>query len=548
MSHATAVIPVIHPTPATDEREPPVPRPRLTVSLRAAAATAAGLLLAGLTPAAVSAAAPAPPVPKLTWTKTCTPGFQCDTAQVPLDHRDPHGRSIELALIRRPADDRAHRIGTLFYNPGGPALPGTAALPAVVPLLPEQVRKRFDLVSFDPRGVGDSTTLQCFPDQAAEQALLSGLPAGYPIGAEQESRWADTYARLGRRCAENDRTGLLAHLSTADVARDLDLLRQAVGDRRLNYLATSYGTYLGATYANLFPDRVRAMVLDSAVDPVAWSTGRTPQDAALPPFLRTGSDLGSARALHTFLDRCGAADPANCAFSAGSPEATRAKFAELMNRLDHGPVTVGTGSQTGTYDRATALSDISVLLYTAQPVPQFGTTGWAALGLKLQSLWTAPATPAAPLPTGGPAKQTQVLGVLCADTANPPAGADYSALADLAGARSGDLGPSWVWPTQRCAAWPAEAARDRYTGPWNRRTAAPVLVVANTDDPAWPYEGSRALADTLARGRLLTVDGDGHTVLGNPSGCASGYEERYLVDGELPPRGQVCAPDQRPFQ
>ncbi|WBP90746.1 alpha/beta hydrolase [Kitasatospora cathayae] len=520
-----------------------MPRPRLTATLRAAAA---GLLLAGLTPAAASAAAPAPPVPKLTWTKPCAPGFQCDTAQVPLDYRDPHGRSIELALIRRPADDQAHRIGTLFYNPGGPAIPGTEALPAVAPFFPEQVRKRFDLVSFDPRGVGASTTLRCFPDQAAEQALLGGLPAGYPVGAEQQSRWADTYARLGRQCAENDRTGLLAHLSTADVAHDLDLLRRAVGDRRLNYLATSYGTYLGATYANLFPGRVRAMVLDSAVDPVAWSTGRAPQDAALPPFLRTGSDLGSARTLDAFLDRCGAADPANCAFSAGSPAATRAKFAELMDRLDRGPVTVGTGPQA--YDRATAVSAVALLLYSAQPVPQLGTTGWAGLGQQLQSLWTAPDTPAAPLPTGAPSRQTQVLGVLCADTADPPASADYPALADLAGARSGDLGPFWVWQTQRCAAWPAEATRDRYTGPWDRRTAAPVLVVANTDDPAWPYEGSRALADTLARGRLLTVDGDGHTVLGNPSGCASGYEERYLVDGELPPPGQVCAPDRRPFQ
>ncbi|MFH9353321.1 alpha/beta hydrolase [Kitasatospora sp. NPDC017646] len=328
----------------------------------------------------------------------------------------------------------------------------------------------------------------------------------------------------------------------------MDLLRQAVGDRGLSYLATSYGAYLGATYANLFPGRVRAMVLDSAADPVAWSTGRTPQDGALPPFLRTGNDLGSARALDTFLDRCGAAAPANCAFSAGSPEATRAKFTELMNRLDRGPITVGTGPQPVTHDRATAVSAVARLLYAAQPLPQFGTTGWAGLGRQLQSLWTAPDTPAAPLPTGAAPGQTQVLGVLCADTANPPAGADYPALADLARSRSGDLGPYWVWQTQRCAGWPAEAARDRYDGPWDRRTAAPVLVVANTGDPVWPYEGSRALADTLARGRLLTVDGEGHTVLGNPSGCAGGYEERYLVDGELPPRGRVCEPDQRPFQ
>ncbi|MFD5465055.1 alpha/beta hydrolase [Kitasatospora sp. NPDC127059] len=523
-----------------------MPRPRST-TLRAAAATAAGLLLAALTPAAVAAAAPVPPVPALSWSKPCAPGFQCDTARVPLDHRAPRGRSIELALIRRPADDQGHRVGTLFYNPGGPAIPGTAALPAAAPLFPAEVRRRFDIVSFDPRGVGASTTLQCFPGPAAEQVLLGGLPAGYPVGAEQQSRWADTYAQLGHRCAANDRTGLLAHLSTADVARDLDLLRQAVGERRLNYLGTSYGTYLGATYANLFPGRVRAMVLDSGVDPVAWSTGRTPQDRALPPFLRTGSDLGSARTLDDFLDRCGAASPADCAFSVGSPAATRAEYSGLMDRLERGPVTVGTGPQAVTYDRATAVSAIAPLLYSAQPEPAFHSPGWAALGQQLQSLWTAADTPAAPQPTGAPPYQTQVLGVLCADTANPPADADYPALADLAQARSGALGPYWVWQTQRCAGWPAEAARDRYDGPWDRRTAAPVLVVANTGDPAWPYQGSRTLADTLARGRLLTVDGPGHTVLGNPSACAAGYEERYLLDGELPPPGQVCAPDGPPF-
>ncbi|MBV2155373.1 alpha/beta hydrolase [Kitasatospora sp. SUK 42] len=525
-----------------------MPRPRLAAAFRATAATAAALLLAGLTPAAASAAQPAPPVPNLTWQQPCAAGFQCDTAPVPLDYRAPHGPSIRLALIRRPADDQVHRIGTLFYNPGGPGVPGTMALPAVLDRFPEQVRRRFDIVSFDPRGIGASTTLNCFPDAAAEQALLGGLPAGYPVGAEQQSRWADTYAQLGRRCAGNDRTGLLAHLSTADVARDLDLLRQAVGDRRLSYLGTSYGTYLGATYANLFPGRVRAMVLDSAIDPAAWSTGRTPQDRALPPFLRAGSDLASARALNTFLDRCGAAGPAACAFSAGGPEATRAKFAALTERLDRGPITVGTGAQAVTYDQASAASTIAVLLYAVAPVPGAPGTGWPGLGEQLQRLWTAPDTPAAPLPVGGPPNQPQVLGVLCADTVDPPAGADYPALADLARARSGAAGPYWVWQTERCAQWPAEAARDRYDGPWDRPTAAPVLVVANTGDPVWPYEGSRALADTLDRGRLLTVDGGGHTVLGNPSGCAAGHEERYLVDGLLPPRGEVCAPDRQPFE
>ncbi|WP_170304997.1 alpha/beta hydrolase [Kitasatospora viridis] len=462
---------------------------------------------------------------------------------MPLDYRDPRGRSIQLALIRHPATDQAHRIGSLVFNPGGPAAAGTEALPTVYGMFPEEVRERFDIVSFDPRGVGESTTLQCFPDAAAEQSLLARIPAGFPVGAAQQSAWADAYEQFGRQCADGSPAGLAAHLSTADVARDMDVLRQALGERRLTYLGTSYGSYLGATYANLFPGRIRAMVLDSAIDPVAWSTGRDPQDAALPPFLRTGSDLASARTLDAFLDRCGAVTTDRCAFSAGSAEATRAKFDGLLNRLRSGPVELGAAP----IGYAATVSAAASLLYAVAPVPGVPGTGWPALGQLLQVLWTAPDAPSGPSPTGGAPKQEQVLGVVCADTANPSAGADYSALADQAEARSGAVGPFWVWQTQRCAGWPADAGRDRYTGPWNRPTSAPILVVANTGDPAWPYEGSRAMADTLARGRLLTVDGYGHTVLGNPSSCAAEDEARYLVDGRLPARGTVCAPDQQPF-
>ncbi|MDH6711032.1 pimeloyl-ACP methyl ester carboxylesterase [Kitasatospora sp. MAA19] len=523
-----------------------MPRPRLTSAFRLGAAAAAALLLAGLAPAASAAAAPAAPVPRLDW-QPCASDFECARAAVPTDYRDPAGRTVELAVIRHPATDRAHRIGSLFFNPGGPGVPGTQALPAVYGMFPEQVRERFDIVSFDPRGIGESTTLGCFPDTAAEQQLLAGLPAGYPVGAAQESAWSATYARFGRQCADTDRTGLLAHLSTADTARDLDLLRAAVGDRRLSYLGTSYGSYLGTTYANLFPDRVRALVLDSAPDPVAWSTGRGPGQRALPPFLRTGGDLAATRTLDAFLDQCGDAGPAACAFAAdGGPAATRAKFDELIDRLGRTPVTLGTAPQTVTFDQASAVSTLLPRLYTAAPLPGVPGFGWPALGGLLQQLWTAAPDASAPLPTGGALRQAQTLGTLCADTANPPA-SSHPAAAALARDRAGATGPYWVWQTQRCTGWPAEAARDRYTGPWDRPTSAPILVVGLTGDPAWPYEGSRTLADTLARGRLLTVDGYGHTALGNPSACAWRYEERYLVSGALPPAGTVCEPDRRPF-
>ncbi|MFI8454569.1 alpha/beta hydrolase [Kitasatospora sp. NPDC085464] len=531
---------------------------RTAAGWRLGAGAAAAALLAAVCPATALAAPDTGPVPRLTWEK-CADGFECATARVPLDHHDPHGAGIDLAVIRHPAEDHAHRIGSLFYNPGGPAVSGIKALPAMLGGFPEEVRKRFDIVSFDPRGTGASAPVQCFDDPQDEQALLAGTAAGYPEGEDQQQAWSAAYRRLARQCADRN-PALLPHISTANVARDMELLRRAVGDRQLTYLGTSYGSYLGATYANLFPGRVRAMILDSAPDPVAWSTGRGGQGATTGTLLRNGSDLAAGRVLDAFLDQCGQAGPLtgsqagprpgsqadsrSCAFSAGTAAATRARYGELLARLRTRPVALGGMTFTaGSTLEATILS-----LYAANPVPGIPGTGWTQLGATLGALWAATEAPTAPtaLPPVVHPSPDQVLAVACSDSADPPARADHAALAALARARSGEVGPYFAWADERCADWPARD-RDRYDGPWNHPTAQPVLVVANTDDPAMPYEGSRAMARSLARARLLTVDGYGHTVLANPSDCAVRHETRYLVEGVLPAPGTVCAPDQQPF-
>ncbi|MEU8927969.1 alpha/beta hydrolase [Kitasatospora sp. NPDC048545] len=530
---------------APGPRRPWAPRTaaRRAASWRLGAGAAAAALLAAVCPATAVAAPDTAPVPRLAWA-TCGDGFECATARVPLDHNDPRGAGIDLSVIRHPADDPAHRIGSLFYNPGGPAVPGTAALPVMLGRFPKEVRKRFDIVSFDPRGTGGSAPVRCFDDPADEQALLAGTAAGYPEGADQQSAWAAAYQRLARQCAARN-PDLLPHVSTANVARDMDLLRRAVGDRRLTYLGTSYGSYLGATYAGLFPDRVRAVILDSAPDPVAWSTGHGGQAATTGALLRNGSDLAAGRVLGAFLDQCAQAGSGACAFSAGTAAATRARYDELLRRLRVRPVAVGDATFTaGAAVEATILS-----LYAANPVPGFLGTGWTGLGATLQALWTAtegPAAPSAPLPPVLRRSPDQALAVACSDSADPPARADYPAQAASARARSGEVGPYFAWADERCADWPARD-RDRYDGPWNHPTARPILVVANTGDPAMPYEGSRAMARSLARAQLLTVDGYGHTVLANPSDCAARHEARYLIDGVLPAPGTVCAPDHRPF-
>jgi pimeloyl-ACP methyl ester carboxylesterase len=303
-------------------------------------------------PAAASAAAP---VPVLDWQPCPDPsqrGFDCATAQAPLDYSDPHGATIGLAVIRHPATDPANRLGTLFFNPGGPGGPGTLQLPEWLHFFPATLRARFDLISWDPRGVsltsevGASTAVRCFATREDEEKFFARLPDGFPVGRAEQRAWISLYARFGLRCAETN-GDLLAHVSTADTGKDLDLLRQAVGDPQLDFLGLSYGTILGATYANLFPDNVRTMVLDGNVDPVAYTNGGD-DDASLGLFLRLGSDESSAKTLDAFLTLCGQAATSRCAFSAGSAAATKAKWRTLLWRLREHPVTVGSPPRTST--------------------------------------------------------------------------------------------------------------------------------------------------------------------------------------------------------
>lgn len=508
-----------------------------------------GALCVALGSVTAPVAAAAPAVPDLNW-QPCDGDFFCATATVPLDYSHPDGATIPIAVIKHPATDPAHRIGSVFFNPGGPGGSGVSIMPAVYSQFPATLRARFDIVSFDPRGIGASDVVQCFDTIAQEQQFLSALPQGYPTGQAQQRLWERTYAGFDQACAAHAGP-LLAHDTTADVARDMDLLRQAVGDPTMNYFGASYGTYIGATYANLFPGKVRAITLDGNVDPVAWNARN-----GLDTFLRLGSDEGSAATLNAFLDFCGKAAVTSCAFSAGSPAATHAKFTTLLDRVTSHPVA---------FDGETFTQSLTVgvtvnLLYEVQPLPNV-TIGWPGLATVLQDLWTLsnggslPATHALAakdftvpgLAAGAPyvGRESQ-LGVLCSDDPNPRDPSDYPALSAYASARSGVVGPYWAWIAEACAQWPV-LAQQRYSGPWNRPTARPILLVGNKVDPATPYRDAVAMSHDLADARLVTVDGYGHSALANRSSCVNAIESAYFVTGALPPAGTVCRQDQAPF-
>ena len=258
----------------------------------------------------------------------------------------------------------------MFYNGGGPNAQIQSFVAGFSQGVPPVLAQDYDWVTFDPRGFGASTPVRCFPTEAAEDSWWAGSRRSRWARA-QDAAWESAWARFDAQCARRGGR-LLDHDTTADVARDMDLLRQAVGDPVLNFVGESYGTLLGATYANLFPARVGHMALDGNVDPAAWT-----RSGPLPSWLRLSRDQASARGMRAFLDLCGQAATADCAFSAGTPAATRAKWTTLLRRLRAHPVTLGSPAQEYTY------------AYAIASVPLGDVTQWPAEAPLLQQLWTA---------------------------------------------------------------------------------------------------------------------------------------------------------------
>ena len=243
--------------------------------------------------------------------------FECARVRVPLNYSNPGAGTISIALIRLPASDPAHKIGSLFLNPGGPGGSGVEFARRAAPFLyGGAIQSRFDIVGFDPRGIERSSPLRCFDSPAEWSPAIPRFV--YPITPEQEARTqlADRY--LADAC-EARGSAIMDHMATADVARDLDRLRAAVGDDQLNYMGVSYGSFLGVTYANLFPDRVRAMIVDAVVDPIAWTTGVDGEGRTVPFFGRVSGDISAQVTLDEFFRLCDKGG-SNCPFGPHSTD------------------------------------------------------------------------------------------------------------------------------------------------------------------------------------------------------------------------------------
>ena len=491
------------------------------------------------------------PTPKLKWSR-CYGYAQCATASVPLDYDKPKGAKIKLALLRVKATDQKHKIGSLFVNPGGPGAPATDLALAAPLFLSNSVLRRFDIVGMDPRGIGGSTNVNCFGTTAKQTAALQGMTVPFPVGAEEEAAYIASAEAFGRACSTTG-APLAASMSTAEVARDMDVMRRAVGDKKLNYLGFSYGTALGQYYANMFPDRFRTIAVDGVINPVSWvgtpATRDTIQDD------RLNSAGGAYRALVEILNRCDKVGTRRCVFAGDA----KAKFRTLANRLLAAPVTIDDpelGTISITY--AGFVSDVLSLLYLpiagdiitayAQAVSTLATPEATTAQLSAAGLSVARLTKAHQLGVRAYDNSFEsYAAVSCTDGLHPAQASSWPALTAASDRRAPYFGRAWGWSTAQCAlsTWTARD-EDAYTGPFTKRTASPVLVIGSRWDPATNYYDAVAAARMLPNSRLLTSNNWGHTAYGT-SRCATGAIDRYLLSVTLPVKGHTCTGADQPF-
>ena len=459
--------------------------------------------------------------------------FECGTVQVPLDYDTQRG-TISIAVARLPATDPTQRIGSLFLNPGGPGGSGIDFLLGAGPFLySDDVRAKFDLVGFDPRGIIRSTAFRCFGNPKQWEPFFTPFP--FPYTPAEEALWITADRYLDAAC--DQRGGTIGdHMSTANVARDLDLLRQAVDDEKLTYAGYSYGSFLGTTYASLFPDKVRAVIVDGVLDPIAWTTG-APGQQGIPFSTRLRSDAGAMATLNEFFRLCDAGD---CAFGPDSAD----RFADLVDEVKADPTVIDYTNLIGItlramYDSA-SWEDFAALLADIESAEASSAT----LRARIKEFQVRPMYIAK---RGFPRYPNFVEGfpaVACTDSDNPDSYAAWSAAGAASDAAFGYFGRLWTWVSSICAEWPTADA-DRYMGPFDKLTANPVLVVGTRYDPATRYEGAVTVDGLLPNSRLLTVEGWGHTSL-FLSQCADAIASTYLLTSNAPP-SSTCTQDFTPF-
>jgi pimeloyl-ACP methyl ester carboxylesterase len=435
----------------------------------------------------------------------------CAELEVPLDYAEPDGETITLEVLRVRARDKDRRVGSLVVNPGGPGSSGVDYATNAASYFGSEVQRAFDIVGFDPRGVGRSTPLDCLTD-AQLDTLVAADPD--PETAAEVARSDRLVRRLGQGCV--DRTGELAgHVSTAEAARDIDVLRAALGDAELSYFGASYGTFLGATYAELFPDRVGRMVLDGALDPSLSSLE-----------LNLVQAKGFETALRAYVARC--VDRGGC-FLGGSVDAGTQRIRQLLDQVDRQPLRAG----------GRILTEGNAVLGIWAPLYNEGF--WDILDNALRSAFGGDGAPLLSLSDAYVSRGAEgylnnsleaLYAVNCLDHDDAIPSSEVAQHLPRFEKASPTFGRIFAYGLSGCAQWPIHTGRT--PAEIAASGAAPIMVVGTTRDPATPLEWAEALAEQLESGVLVRRDGDGHTGYLAGNECVDSAVESYLVSGTVP--------------
>ncbi|OIK27001.1 alpha/beta hydrolase [Streptomyces malaysiense] len=528
-------------------------RPAARARLTAAALMTAALLVSACSPgsssikASPAASAPAgaadapvlAPLPRavpaaltpyytqrLTWRDCGTPGFQCATMKAPLDYDRPGAGDVRLAVTRKAATGKGKPLGSLLVNPGGPGGSAVDYLQQYAGLgYPAEVRARYDMVAMDPRGVARSEPVECLDDRRMDAFTQTDVT---PDDRAEQNAAVAADKEFARACGAHS-ARLLRHVSTVEVARDTDILRAALGDAKLNYVGASYGTFLGATYAGLFPSRVGRVVLDGALDPSLDSRTVNLEQAQ-----------GFETAFQAFTRDC--LRRTDCPLGGGgtTPKQAADHLRAFFRKLDGHPVATGDrdGRKLG---EALATTGVIAAMYDEG--------AWGQLRAALTSATKGDGAPLLALSDSyyerdadGHYSNLMMANsaVNCLDL--PPAFTGPGQLRQAQPAfekASPVFGEALAWQSLNCAYWPVRA-----TGETHRITAkgaAPIVVVGTTRDPATPYRWAQSLARQLSSGHLLTYAGDGHTAFLRGSSCIDSAIDAYLLHGTPPSPGKRCS-------
>jgi pimeloyl-ACP methyl ester carboxylesterase len=435
---------------------------------------------------------------------------KCTNVTVPVDYAAPDGQTMRIAVKVVPAIGDGGR--SLFLNPGGPGASGIRFADYLAGKISPDVREHYDLINVDPRGVGESTPVDCVSDDAFSLFAASDPDPDTP--AEIKS-FRERYRDLGAGCAR--RSGAVAaHVSTEEVARDFDVLRALLGHDKLDWFGFSYGTAIGATYATLFPERVGRMVLDGPVDP---SQGVI--DAGL------AQAIGFQRALKAYVKDC--TGRWRCPLGRNEAKAMQS-IADLLQRLDRHPL------RTDDPDRK--LTEGLAFYGIAKPL--YSESTWISLSNAFDAALQGDGSVLARLADAyfQEANGEAFLAVSCLDARDKPTVADVEAVEDRFVRASPVFGRALAWGSLGCSDWPIKSEHPQID--IDTTTTAPILVIGTTGDPATPYESAKALTRQLPSSVLLTRVGDGHTAYASGVECIDKIVDRYLVSGEQPAKGITC--------